>query len=291
MVINNAENYVEFLMMKNLARLTIEKYSYLYDKFFAVPFDINDKDILKAHIIKFLAKYNHVPARCCVVSILEFLGIENLKIPKITTHEVYKTIPSHITEENMYELIANAYQDNSILGLIIQIIYELALRRGEVLGIGLFNFNYEVWLEDRTQPCVLTITHEIAKRKSQRKILVSSELMNNIWYYIENNAQGRDFTKEPLFLIKKKTLANRLNRIALKTEGIKQKLKIHDIRHLRTHHLSDAGFSIEELKTFLGHKNILVTEIYLKKTDTQVMNRFENFYKSEKEIRDENKKT
>jgi len=86
--------------------------------------------------------------------------------------------------------------------------------------------------------------------KSCRKELVSDEEQQS---FLVNN-QGKPISSN--------TLHNRLKALA-KTAGINKTVGLHMLRHTIATHLMQSGMKIEDIATFLGHKNIESTQRYI----------------------------
>lgn len=153
--------------------------------------------------------------------------------------------------------------------VLILVAYEGALRRQEVTKLRLDDVNW------RTN--IITIRPEVSKNGLRRSVPISSSTSELLRSYIETDRRRllQGFGGEvhgPLFL--SESLRNAGQPLAIGAfndviERLRQQLTLpqlhpHTLRHLRAHILYRAGVDLQDIKLFLGHKDIQSTAIYLR---------------------------
>lgn len=86
--------------------------------------------------------------------------------------------------------------------------------------------------------------------ENDRKILLPSSSQEQALFISE---KGHRITKDSIYL--------RLKRLAIQA-GIEKEIGLHTLRHSIATHLLENGMSLENIKTFLGHRSLDSTQLY-----------------------------
>lgn len=181
----------------------------------------------------------------------------------------------------------NEFNNITTFYVMFNLYYCCGLRRCEVLNLKLKDINYE----DKT------ILIENSKNYTSRIIPLTDKLFNLLSNYlnIRNSEleyvfiseQNKKFNEQYIPILFKRLLKDA--NIPLTYEGKTQRL--HDLRHSFSVHtlkqMEEKGFdlyiSLPILSTYLGHKNIVETEYYLrlvKSENENIMNKSKNYTKN-----------
>jgi integrase/recombinase XerD len=145
---------------------------------------------------------------------------------------------------------------------ILSVYYGLGLRRSE--GVGL----------DIDDICPSNGTAYIRKGKfnKERYVPMTISVFHDIEMYISHirplqvkdckcNEEQALFISERGQRIKSSAIYERLQFIA-KNAGLRTPLSLHSLRHSIATHLLEAGMSLENISSFLGHRSLESTQIY-----------------------------
>lgn len=190
------------------------------------------------------------------------IGVNPLK--KLSGPKQPKNIPSFVEMKGMENLGKYIFPE-SFCGLrdklIIELLYQTGMRRAELLGIRLNDF-------DRSN-MTLKLT---GKRNKQRIVPVSHELMMLTDKYIKyrNDAQG-DQMSPYLFITEKgekmyPLLVYRIVRRYISMISAVEKQSPHVLRHTFATHMLNNGADLNAIKELLGHANLAATQVYTHNT-------------------------
>ena len=183
---------------------------------------------------------NHNPARYCKVK---------------RTDNLTKRV-RFLTLSEAKEIIQNLPDDTYRAIFIITLYY--GLRRSELLGLK--------WSAIDTDKNTLTIDHTVVKnltieRKDSTKTLTSRrtfQLLPEVKTLLRNIPQQGEY----IFPIRPDTLTRTFQKHLVKA-GF-DKMRFHDLRHSTASILFEIGWSLEDIKNWLGHTDIETTSnIYL----------------------------
>lgn len=205
-------------------------------------------------------------------SYLEFLGKErefDLPITKRGTKQRRLIRPVSMVEIN--RLREEAYHRKKRDGIIMDLLYWGALRRGEILTIQVNSFD---WAEFFGYPTKYGKVRVRGKGKKDRIVLVHPDAMRTLLgIYFEKKIITNFMTPEemiqklnsmdaPLFKKLSEWQVWKIVRF-YSTKFLKRDIRTHEIRHARATQLEDEGVSIKDIQRYLGHSSLMTTEIYL----------------------------
>lgn len=247
------QEYKTWLETAQLSHRTVSEYLSYY-KFLAkilTDFEINN-DVIEAFIS---AKNNNV-ARAFIKNYLEYIDRQDLRVPKIKGRQSRK-IPKIISEDEMTRLRQYIYLNKGEkYGLMFDLTYFGALRKSEIIGVQIGDFEWEQWREDRSKPCKLKIRKESAKGKKERYVIIPSDVMEMLVAFVKSKPEGE--TK----LFVGKSAWDRVFRESC-MECLGKTFKLHEIRHTRATRWYGEGRDIIQIKNRLGHANISTTQLYI----------------------------
>ena len=145
---------------------------------------------------------------------------------------------------------------------ILSVYYGLGLRRSEgvVLDINdILSSNGTVYIrkgkfnKDRYVPMTISVFHDIEMYISQIRPLQVKDIKCSEEHALFISERGQRITGNAIY--------ERLQFIA-KNAGLKTPLSLHSLRHSIATHLLEAGMSLENISSFLGHKSLESTQIY-----------------------------
>jgi integrase/recombinase XerD len=154
---------------------------------------------------------------------------------------------------------AETPRDKALLGLY----YACGLRRTEGVNVTMqdvdFNSNKLIVREGKfakrgeipLHPSV--VTHFKEYTESHRKVLLSMNTKETPTQFLLNNL-GMKMTGD---------MANGRVQYLAKQAGIKRVITLHHLRHTIATHLKENGMKLEQIKEYLGHSSLDVTQAYL----------------------------
>lgn len=179
-----------------------------------------------------------------------------INIPKIE-----KRLRSTVQPQQMDVLLDEIHWTDDFKGhrdrLIVELLYNCGLRRGELLNLTLGDINFE------KQELKI-----VGKRGKERLVPFSRTVANNIALYLGKRKDVFPTTTERfVFLTEKgkpiypKLVYNIVNQ-SLRMVTSLEKKSPHVLRHSFATHLSENGADLNAIKELLGHTNLAATQIY-----------------------------
>lgn len=270
------QNFQEYLSVeKGLSDNSIHSYSYDLNKFHTY-LEKEHKDMLEVQandIIEFLLseKDRKVSAKTLareVVAIRQFYRflkdenqLEEDPTDKIETPEVTRSIPEHLTLQEIEELFGKINEDN-IYELrdkcIFELLYSSGLRISEACSLKLNDVEMDT----------MTLIVE-GKGGKQRLVPFGEKSLQILTKYLEKSRNEilKARNCEYLFVSKKGSFINRksvwrLLNLYLKRTNIKKKVTPHTLRHSFATHLIENHADLRSVQELLGHIDISTTQIY-----------------------------
>ena len=169
-----------------------------------------------------------------------------------------------------------------LCGMYFLIIFDLGLRKGEVMALRWFNFDFrdniltfdKQRLYRKEQPGQV-ILDDVKTDAGKRSLKMTNRVRNSVLelysinYDLTSNVLPMTNSNQDFLFInhRGKTLACLFVNDPLTQHRIIQKanlpkIRIHDGRHTNAARLRQAGVPLEDIKDMLGHKNVKTTEIY-----------------------------
>jgi integrase/recombinase XerD len=196
---------------------------------------------------------------------------KNLGLKKIQR----KTIVQPLSSEDFGRILMTAYNYKSVKGVMIQTMFCLGCRVGELVNLKIENFSYN---ERR-------MYIDVAKNDSQRIVPVLPNLANVLKIHIGDRKSGFIFlSQKPNKLGHYRYSTARIWQIvkevavAAGVETEHKKIYPHRFRHTIATFLKSKGMPIDEIQKFLGHKNISTTQIYAKSDISSIESSYYNAF-------------
>lgn len=199
---------------------------------------------------------------------MEYNPTDDIEVPKLE-----KRLPVKLTKQQamrLLEVVYNypykykflRYRNHAIFATVLY----AGIRRGELLGLRLIDFNFE-----RRE---LTVRSEISKSRINRMIPINRKLMQILRGYLsERKRMG--YKTECFFVSNNSDVGlteHGLKHIIAKVvEESRTKFHVHQFRHtFAINFLNNVG-DIAKLKQLLGHKDIRMTSAYVRCIPTSAM--------------------
>lgn len=187
------------------------------------------------------------------------IGQSNIKIKFIKTDSIPKEILTEAEVKLMFDTL-----DNTQLGIrdraILSLLYGCGIRRKELRTLEVHEIDLAKGL----------VHLDKTKTKYSRDVPMNSKVQANIEEYLFSvrNLMLDEYNTESRFLISERgtalsdtALGKLMERISEKT-AIGKNIGCHILRHSIATHMLHAGFSLEKVALFLGHRNLDSTQIY-----------------------------
>ncbi|MCB1193443.1 MAG: site-specific tyrosine recombinase XerD [Leptospiraceae bacterium] len=270
------QNFSEYLSVeKGLSDNSIYSYRYDLNKFqnYLEKEHIDMLEVQANDIVMFLLseKNRKVSTKTLareVVAIRQFYRflkdenqLESDPTDRIETPEVTRSIPEHLTIEEIDELFGKINEDN-IYELrdkcIFELLYSSGLRISEACSLKLMDVEME------------TMTIVVEGKGGKQRLVPFGEksllILNK--YLIKSRPEIlKNRTCDYLFVSKKGSYINRksvwrLLNLYLKRTSIKKKVTPHTLRHSFATHLIENHADLRSVQELLGHIDISTTQIY-----------------------------
>ncbi|MBT3690517.1 site-specific integrase [bacterium] len=193
--------------------------------------------------------------------ILEFPNVryDDLKyLPQKKVEKIFSTINFNMQWKNNFVKKRNH--------LILTLALWGGLRKGEILGLQLLDIDL-----DKKQ---LTVRAETSKSRLTRRIPLNTLTIQAIQDYLQYRGEKK-YTTDNLLVSnnkdKKFTEHGLKHLIAQLNEESGVKFHIHQFRHTYAMNLINSGYDCSMVKTLLGHRDIRMTEKYLRCMPTEIM--------------------
>jgi len=270
----NYELWIQYLKAKGLSNRTIKEYNYYIAKF--QPLDLTQQSITL-----FLTNYLNPIAKAMITNLIKYVKLSEypeeikqqirlIEIPKITGRKKTRLI-EYLTEEEIHQL-ANRIRYNKHK-LMIFIGFYGGLRLSEICGIYAIKplqFNWNQWL---LKPEEVGILKVIGKGNKERRVFIPSWVMILLQDYIKNDISQTQKKSEPLFIMNPRNFAHHLAKFGNKI--LDKKIHPHMLRHGCATWLKAQGWSLDEIKIYLGHESIATTNIYAHINQSHLMVKFQ----------------
>ncbi|EHU8853810.1 site-specific integrase, partial [Enterococcus faecalis] len=188
-----------------------------------------------------------------------------------------------LEQENLFLDTARNF-DEYMWYVFFLIIFDLGLRKGEVMALRWFNFDFRdniltfdkqrLYRKERPGQVILD---DVKTDAGKRSLKMTNRVRNSVLelyginYDLTNNVlpmtkSNKDFLfinnrgKNVGLPIRQRSVDTAWHRIINKAQL--PKIRIHDGRHTNAARLRQAGVPLEDIKDMLGHKNVKTTEIY-----------------------------
>lgn len=247
------EKFTEYLIAKNLNDSTIKSYLWMFGLFEKA---VEVEDLSQETINRFILSHSSNITGAFLRNLFEFYNITEFKVPKMTGRKARK-IKKSISPEEIKVLRLWIYHNKHVKYLILfDLSYIGGLRRSEVVGIKVSDFDLEGW-NDNTKPCKLKIRSELTRGKKDRFIPVPPKLMKRIIKYIKDEEFNIDSDMFPSKMAWHKAFKH-----AIKETGVHD-YSLHDLRRSRATKWYHEGKDLHQIKNRLGHASISTTQLYI----------------------------
>lgn len=247
---------VQWMKAKNMEPSTINNYQHHLVLFFEWSGDDSSRisgTKIQEYILNIPGTLSHSYKNQAINAIkLYFKVIENKEFNSIILPRPKKDkfIPNVLTEDQAERVIFNT--TNLKHRAILFTIYDNGLRISELINLTLMDL--------RTKCDNPHLVIKNAKHHSSRTIEVSKRFLEVITeYYREFHPRNYLFEGINGEAYSKTSIRNILN-AALKREGIKYRIRVHDLRHSFATHCLANETDIHHLSNVLGHNSVKTTE-------------------------------
>ena len=190
--------------------------------------------------------------------IREGVLIEN-PITKVVAPKSKKRLPIFIEEDQIASLLNEVQFEEGFIGqrnkLIIELFYVTGIRLSELINIKISDVDFN------NQSIKV-----LGKRNKERIIPLSSNVVNDLNIFIENNQQNKYlFTNLEGNKLYNKLVYRLVNKYIGEISSVNKKSP-HILRHTFATHMLNNGADINAIKELLGHANLSATQVYTHNT-------------------------
>jgi len=184
--------------------------------------------------------------------------IEN-PMMKVVAPKSKKRLPVFIEEDQIASLLNEVQFEEGFVGqrnkLIIELFYVTGIRLSELISIKISDVDFN------NQSIKV-----LGKRNKERIIPLSSNVLNNLNIFIENNKQNKYlFTNLKGGKLYNKLVYRLVNKYIGEISSVNKKSP-HILRHTFATHMLNNGADINAIKELLGHSNLSATQVYTHNT-------------------------
>lgn len=178
---------------------------------------------------------------------------------KLISPKVPKRLPEFISENQMLSLLEdNRFEDNFIgtrTRLIIEFLYNLGIRRAELMGIKIGNINFHKLelkvLGKRNKERIIPFSENVLPILNQYLKMREELAVQNDFLFISE--KGKPISESVVYSSVKKHLTGLVSN---------NKKSPHVLRHTFATHLINNGADINAVKELLGHSSLAATQVY-----------------------------
>jgi integrase/recombinase XerC len=184
--------------------------------------------------------------------------IEN-PMTKVVAPKSKKRLPVFIEEDQIASLLNEVQFEEGFVGqrnkLIIELFYVTGIRLSELINIKISDVDFN------NQSIKV-----LGKRNKERIIPLSSNVVNDLNIFIENNQQNKYlFTNLEGNKLYNKLVYRLVNKYIGEISSVNKKSP-HILRHTFATHMLNNGADINAIKELLGHANLSATQVYTHNT-------------------------
>lgn len=230
-----------YLKLKGLGNRTIEQYNFFYSLYNKE----HGQKLSQDSINNFILEHNYPLTRFFLKHLLEFKGIDKIKVPKMTGRKKQKIL-RYLNPNDIYKM-ADYFGEGEGLrnNLMMRLGFEGGLRVSELINIKPSDIDLK---EKRIRIIGKGKKGGIIKFNEKTKQLLSIYLKE-----IEGNNLLFDITRQRFFKIIQQIGEKVLN---------KQKINPHILRHSCATYLLDKGMDLKYIQDYLRHSNLNTVAIY-----------------------------
>ena len=190
--------------------------------------------------------------------IREGVLIEN-PMTKVVAPKSKKRLPIFIEEDQIASLLNEVQFEEGFIGqrnkLIIELFYVTGIRLSELINIKISDVDFN------NQSIKV-----LGKRNKERIIPLSSNVVNDLNIFIENNHKNKYlFTNLEGDKLYNKLVYRLVNKYIGEISSVNKKSP-HILRHTFATHMLNNGADINAIKELLGHANLSATQVYTHNT-------------------------
>ena len=178
---------------------------------------------------------------------------------KVVAPKSKKRLPIFIEEDQIASLLNEVQFEKGFVGqrnkLIIELFYVTGIRLSELINIKISDVDFN------NQSIKV-----LGKRNKERIIPLSSNVVNDLNIFIENNQQNKYlFTNLEGNKLYNKLVYRLVNKYIGEISSVNKKSP-HILRHTFATHMLNNGADINAIKELLGHANLSATQVYTHNT-------------------------
>jgi len=264
---DNLDGFVDYLKKtKGLSDKTIYHYLTYHRHFCDQPFTQETINLFVQ------SKNNNKVCRGYIKSYIEFMKKgKEFELPILKSGSKKKRLIRPVSKIEINKIRDYAYLKKRSDGVIFDLLYYGALRRGELKTIRINSFNWATWFADPSQFCEFKV---IGKGDKERSVVVPPKAVQMILQAYFDKGILTNYMTAGDVLEKLNAMDNLIFSKAsewviwklVKKYSIKalnRDIRTHEIRHARATELEENNASIRDIQRYLGHSNLATTEIYL----------------------------
>ena len=198
-----------------------------------------------------------------IANLMRKEGVENYDQTKNVFREVRRQLDltqptrkgrgtvKRLSTEQLRDFLEQAHRHSATRGLMIQTLYEAALRVSEFVNLRVEDFYY-----DQRRLVVKS-----GKGDKRREVPITPALANLLRIHINDRDQGPIFRSRQAGPFTTRRIRQIIDEVG-QAANIKTKVYPHLLRHTRATLLVESGMTNEQLQPMLGHENPNTTHIY-----------------------------
>ncbi len=275
----------EFCKYLTLTKGLMDRTVILYLGYFKM-FDLSKTS--QEYCNQFIQDHKNNPVvRGFMINLLQFKGLnKTIDLPPIKTGRNKKRIIRDVSIKEINALREFLYGQSFKKGLIFELIYQGALRRVEIPTIKMNSFKWFDWMEQMEKPIQLIV---LGKGNKERIVLINPETAEKILMHYMDKYQFKTMDEFKAFANSNSFLFSNLSeykvydvvhRGSIKCLG--RDIRPHELRHARATELEKIGVPIKDIKNYLGHSSLAITEIYLHRSEKESIENIEKIMEENK---------
>lgn len=191
----------------------------------------------KAHLTAEEARYVHRRAR----------GLAGIRGRPATAQR----LPEILTTEELARVLAQAYRERGVYGLIVRTLFETGVRVSELVRVQVADVDFT----ERT------IRVREGKGGKDRLVLFTQELGQQLRLHLGGRARGALFESTRAAPFSPRRVQQIVKTVAQRA-GLEKRISPHSYRHSMATFLRNRGVPLDVVQRLLGHADPRTTEIY-----------------------------
>ncbi len=162
-----------------------------------------------------------------------------------------RRLPEILTPDELERILAQAYQERGVYGLIVRGLFETGLRVSELVAVQVTDVDFR----ERT------IRVREGKGGKDRLVLFTQDLGQQLGLHLDGRTRGALFESNRAAPFTPRRIQQIVRAVARKA-GVEKRISPHTYRHSMATFLRNQGVALDVVQLLLGHADPRTTQLY-----------------------------